>query len=325
MRLFPLLFSLLCLSGTLFADPTARIKEGNEPEPWLIGPLLTPSGHVIPNGHYNIEPYEFYTTNFGLYNKHWIAHDIPNNFTIANTQVVVQMGMPSDWDFTFTPSWSWNHIDGASHWVLNDLDFGFDYQLLYDKKERWWPAIKLQLRANAPLGRYQKLNPKYRRTDAGGAGSWFPGFGIVMSDRYWLGGYRFFVPRFSIEYTLSTPVHVKNFNVYGGGHHTRGKVYPGHNLSALFGFELSFTQRFAIAGDILYSHFNKTRFKGHKGATLGIPNPIGLPSIESLSFAPAIEYDWSANYGIIAGVWFSATGRNAPEFASAVIAVNIYH
>lgn len=322
-------FFFICLiaaSASVFADPAKKKnQEKKRPFPWLTGPLLTPSAHAIPWGHYNIEPYEFAMTNYGIYNANWHTQDIPNNFYNINTQIPIQIGLPAHFDIVFNPAWSWNHTNGASHWVLNDMGVAFDYQLLNDKEGKWWPAIKLNVAGNLPIGRYQKLHPKAKGTDAGGTGSWLPSVGIVMSHLYWWGGHYFFAPRFNVQYTIPTAVHVKNLNTYGGGHHTHGKVYPGQTLRLLFGFEIALSQRWAIAGDIQYQHVSKTRFKGHKGTSNGIPNLIGAPSSESVSIAPAIEYDWSAHYGIIAGVWFTVAGRNTTEFASGVVAINIYH
>lgn len=324
--------SLVSFSNTLYADTPnththathLKPKPEKEPIPWLVGPLLTPSGHTIPNGHFNIEPYEYVTTNYGVYDQHWHTHESRHNFYNLLSQISVQVGMPANLDFTFVPQWSWNHIDGASHWVLNDMPWGFDYQIVSDKPGKWWPAIKLQLRANFPFGKYQKLDPNDKGTDIGGTGSWLPGFGIVMSHLYWWGGHIFFAPRFNVQYTIPNAVHVKGLNAYGGGHHTHGTVYPGQQLQFLFGFEISLSQRWAIAGDIDYLHVSKTRFKGHKGKTKGVTNKIGLPSSEQLSIAPGIEYNWSAYVGIIAGAWFSVAGRNQLEFATAIVAVNIY-
>jgi hypothetical protein len=322
--LFPSVFSL---SSSLHAMEMAA-KEmkptKKEPEPWLTGPLLTPSGHVIPKGHWNIEPYEFIATNFGIYNHHWDTHGVPHNFYSVQTLIPLQYGLGAGFDFTITPAWSWNHIKGASHWVFNDMSYGFDYQILGDKKGAWWPAIKLALHGNLPFGRYQHLNPDRKGTDIGGSGSWAPGVGLTFSHLYWWGGHIFFGARMNLQYTFPTPVHVRDFNIYGGGHHCAGKAYPGQSLVGQFGFELTLSQRWALAGDVQYLHVNKTRFKGQKGSNHGVPNGVGFPSTDQWSVAPAIEYDWNAYVGIIAGVWFSVAARNSPEFATAVVAVNIY-
>jgi hypothetical protein len=48
------------------------------------------------------------------------------------------------------------------------------------------------------------------------------------------------------------------------------------------------------------------------------------PSNEQWSVAPAIEYNWSKNVGLIVGSWFSFAGRNSVRFISGVAALNIY-
>lgn len=326
-----LTFGLFAACSSAFADSlladnppsetTIEAKEEKEPIPWLTGPLLTPAAHVVPNGHYNIQPYLFTTTNYGVYDAQWDTQSIPNIYNIM-TQIVTQFGMPWDCDFTIIPSWSWNHTHGASHWVLNDLQFSLEHQLLYDQKGKWWPAIKLELAASIPIGRYRKLNPHAKATDIGGVGSWLPSVSIAMSRLFWWGGHFFFAPRLNVQYTIPNSVHVSDISIYGGGKHTRGKVYPGQIFQALFGFEFALSQNWAIANDISYTHINKSRFKGRRGNAL---NRVGLPSSEQFSLAPAIEYNWTENYGVIAGAWFSVAGRNIPTFASAVISVNVYH
>lgn len=302
--------------------PQPKVKQ---PEPWFTGPLLTPSGNVIPKGHWNLEPYEFVNANFGVYDHRWHTHSVKHNFYNVNTELPFQYGFAKRWDVAFTPQFSWNHIDGASHWVLNDLPFQFDYQLVTRKMGKWWPSIKLSAGLNFPLGRYQKLNPKSKFTDLGGSGSWSPFLALSHSHLFWWGGHIYFAPRLSFSYSFPTPVHVKGLNAYGGGHHTNGRAYPGQKFIGLFGFEISLSQRWVLANDFMYLHLNHTRFKGHKGKTAGVPNHVGYPSLDQWSMAPAIEYNFTPYVGIIGGVWFSLAARNSPEFANAVVAVNIYH
>ncbi|MBS0620687.1 MAG: hypothetical protein JSS61_04425 [Verrucomicrobia bacterium] len=323
---------LLLLSSLLQADepqvhelpPPPPKEDKMEYIPWLTGPLLTSGGHVIPNGHYNIEPYMYVTTNYGAFNSHWHSQSVPNFYNLL-WSISTNIGIPGNFDVAFTPQWSWNHTSGASNWDLVDMPIGLDYQILSDTPEDWWPAIKLQLKGNIPIGRYQKLHPNKLGTDIGGTGSFLPGIGLVFSNLYHIHKYHYLSMRYNVSYVVPTPVHVKNYNAYGGGHHTRGKVFPGAYLTCLVGMEYSLSQRWVLAMDIDYTHFNKTRFSGHKGKTNGVRNAIGSPSAESFSLAPAIEYNWNAYIGVIAGCWFTVAGRNTTDFASGVVAVNIYH
>jgi len=330
---FSLLSSLLFYALPCTALLTLDEEQPNNQEsspipsfelPWLTGPLLAPSGHVVPVGHINIEPYFNVNVSNGSYNEHWKAQSAENNFYNNLVQVPMQIGLMNRWDFVIVPQFSWNHIDGASHWVYNDLPLELEYQIYYDTPGTWPPAIKLSFRASAPLGKYQKLDPNDKGTDSGGSGSWNPGLGLTFSRLFHYTGVHFLAARLALSYTIPNSVHVKGFNTYGGGKHTNGTVYPGPSFFADIGLEYTLAQKWALALDIVYAHSNHTRFKGHKGKTDGVTNVIGGPSSEQFSLAPAIEYNWNANCGIIAGVWFSVAGRNTAEFINGIIAINIY-
>lgn len=314
---------LATLSHSLWADApklhhtSPPPPPASTPIPWLTGPLLAPSGHVIPKGHLNVEPYEYITTTYGVYDKKWNAHSTPKFYTLQ-TQLPIQYGFANRFDLQVVPNAYWKHTDGASHWDFGDMVAGIDYQLVNDKPGKWWPAVRLTATVNIPFGKYDKLKASKLGTDIGGIGTWEPTIAIVFSRLFTFSGPHFLATRFYFGYNPTVPVHVSGLNAYGGAKGTRGKVYPGNAYVGIIGLEYTLTQRWALAMDIDYTHLNKTRFTGKTLA------PVGAPSSEQLSFSPAIEYNWSAYVGAIAGCWFTAAGRNSPEFASAVIAVNIY-
>jgi hypothetical protein len=161
-------------------------------------------------------------------------------------------------------------------------------------------------------------------TDIGGLGNWSPRLGITLSHHYYLLGLHYIALRLSGNYNFSTDVHVKGFNAYGGGKGTRGRVDPGNLLVVFLGLEYSLTQDWALALDLDYTHSDKTTFHGKRGRAEGLPNSVGSPSSEQFNLAPAIEYNWSENVGIIAGAWFTVAGRNSTNFAIGVVAINIY-
>jgi len=298
--------------------------------PWLTGPLLTPSAHVVPVGHINIEPYLFANTTYGVYNSNWSSQSVPNFYTL-NPLVPIQIGIISRVDFSMTPQLSWNKTSisnpdhSASNWVANDLPISMGIQLLYDSEEHWWPAIKLNLQANVPIGRYNHLNPDKLGTNIGGAGNWFPGIQLMMSRLIHFTGLHYLAMRWGAGITVPTTVEVDEFNAYGGGFGTEGIVYPGITVNAILGLEYTLSQNWGLALDALYVHSERTRFSGTAGSTAGVLNSIGGPSSDQFSLAPAFEYNWSAQVGIIAGVWFTAAGRNASKFANGVVAVfNIF-
>lgn len=287
--------------------------------PWFTGPLLAPSGTVIPGNHYNIEPYIYVIANTAKYDHNWKPIKIETFWNIY-FQTSFQFGLTQWLDVQFNPSAFHNSTQGKSSWELADMPIDIDIQLYTHGKHvrDWITALKLVLREVVPLGPYQKLNPKKLGTDAGGEGSWQTGLGLVWGNTVYLGGLHFLSIRSSVLYTLPAPVHVKKFNVYGGGPGTRGTVYPAQNFIIDIGSELTLTKNWVFAMDMVGAWGGKTRFKGRTF----FPNTE--PPFAQFSLAPAIEYNWNNNLGIILGPWFTIAGRNALQFASVVFAFNYY-
>lgn len=118
---------------------------------------------------------------------------------------------------------------------------------------------------------------------------------------------------------------MKGFNTYGGARNTRGVVYPGNTFTADAAIQYNFTKQWAFACDLIYGHGNKNRFSGKRGTNRdGTKANMTAPSNEQWSLAPAIEYNFSQTLGLIAGPWFTFAGRNSAQFASGVIALNMY-
>jgi len=285
--------------------------------PWFTGPLLTPSGHVIPVGYINVEPYLFVNVNTGVYNRHWHAIKTPKFYNI-NFQLPIQIGVTKWMDVAIVPQASYNRTKHAHDSVINDLPTNLDFQIIADTAENRRPGIKFYIQEIWPIGKYQKLSPHKLGTDIGGSGSFITNVGFVITRTYHLNCEHYLALRFNTYYSIPSSVHVRGLNAYGGAHDTHGTVHPGRSWNVLFGLEYSMTQNWALAFDAYTYWKDKTRFNGHSSA------PVGGPSSVQVSLAPAIEYNWSSSLGIIAGSWFSIAGRNSPRFASGVIALNYF-
>lgn len=301
-----------------------KAPEGSVPFPWFTGPLLAPSAQTVPPGRYNIEPYIYAQAFTGHYNNDRKAVETPTLWNISS-QTLLEFGILSWLDFESYPTFSYNYNHGAAKWVVQDFPVIFNIQLyrhIPEKSTEWATAVKLSLQEMLPLGKYQNLDPKKRNTDWGGEGSWQTNILLEWGNLFYLGRGHFFQTRFLVEYTLPTPVHVKGFNNYGGGYGTRGTVYPGQRLAFDFAFELTLTQNWVLAMDVVGAWtLAHQRFKG-KNPAGNFPMTSGSKS--QFSLAPAIEYNWSSHWGLIAGAWFTFAGRNSQQFSSAVVALNYY-
>ena len=322
---------LICLPLLVHARKVLRgTPEQASEGPWFTGPLLTGSGHVVPVGHANYEPYLFWAHLPGQYNKHWHFVKTPPTFHSLLTAATMQFGILPATEFDIAPAFVYNYHGGQHMWRVADFPIALNFQLLMDEPDTWWPAIKLRLATIIPIGKYDRLKPRKLFTDAGGAGDWSPDIGLVFQKTYHFEGYHYLSWRMSIDFFPTAPIPVHGLSTWGGvpSSHgikgTRGTVYPGFFFSPLLGFEYSLTHNWVLALDIEYDYVARTRFSGHspKGT-----KPVA-PAAERFSLAPAIEYNFNAHIGIITGPWFSIAGRNNNEtdpFFMWVFAVNIYH
>lgn len=314
-------FLLLSLTGypLLHAAGTPEVPAGSL-SPWLTGSLLAPAGEVVQKGHYSIQSYFQFNTLTGVYDRNWHYTSKPNffNFTLL-TQLIV--GVTKWIDFEAILQMQSNSTQGQSSTLFGDLPLSLGFQLLATDKFKWFPGIKLALTETFPTGKYQKLNPHKKDTDVSGAGSFATAADLIFYKVYHLTGLHFLSTTASFGYTYYAPVHVRGFNFYEGGPGCAGKVYPGNSWGVDLSFEFTFDKNWAIALDNVYTSFDKDRFRGSPGITplLSTPGVVGRPSSATLSFAPALEYNFNQHWGVIAGAWFSAIGRNSAVFRNAIL------
>ncbi len=308
------------------ADLPIRVDEPAKAElvPWFTGPLIAPTGIVIPIGNYLIEPLLTLGAITGTYNSHWKPVSKPNLFNTI-LQIETTIGLTQFMDIEIIPEILYNSSRGQSTTLFGDLPLTLDFQLVGYDKSKWFPAIKLAITETFPTGKYQKLNAHKNNTDSSGLGSFSTAPSIVFYKIYQVAKEHFLSVTASFQYTYYAPVHVKGLSVYNGNNQTRGKIYPGNLSTAIVSFEYSLTQNWVLSLDNVYNHENKDRFKGNRGNEKKHKfRNVGRPSSEQLSFAPAIEYNFNDHLGLIAGVWFTAVGRNAQKFRDGIVGLYYY-
>ncbi len=287
--------------------------------PWFTGPLLAPSAANVPRGHVNFEPYIFARADSGHYDNDWKSVKEPTSWTNF-FQPSVQMGVNNILEIDLIPTLFYNYNHGTSKWVYGDMLLAFAFQLFLTKRPvtEWNTALRLEVWGTIPFGQYQRLDPKKKGTDIGGQGSWRPGATLNWGNLFYLGGGHFATWRLDFIYTCSTPVRVHGLSTFGGEERTVGTVYTPHHFIIDTAVEISVTQNWVLVMEAVGDWKSKRRFKGI--TTAPVKEPAGIV----YSLAPALEYNWNANIGLIFGAWFSVSGKNSPQFASAVIAFNYF-
>lgn len=279
--------------------------------PWYTGPLLTPGASVLPPGYFVVQPYCFFVNNYAHYDKHGKSHRVPHLEQIKPSMSPFQFGITQWMDSTISFGAVHNHLKGQSYMNWSDTSVGVGFGLM--KQTPYRPAIKFVISESFPTGNYRKFNPKTAAVESTGSGSYQTTFSLNVAKVVWWLTLHPMNFRTSINYTVNSNVAVKGINTYGGDTKTHGTVKGGNTFAFDIGYEYSFTQRWVAALDIVYNYSSKNTFSGHTTA------PVGGPFNDQLSFTPAIEYNPSANGGIIAGVQFTAWGRNSSDFVAGII------
>lgn len=318
--------ALLLFSTCLFADKVITPKHQLEVEnPWYTGPLLAPSAVTVPVGHANFEPYIYIIANTGSYDAH--GKVVKTDTSWANSfQPVVQVGLTKWMDIQFLPSLVYNYTQHQAQWLFYDFPITIDFQLTSPSyMGDWTPYIKLSLTEIFPTGKYRHLNPKKKGVDISGTGSFRTSAGLVIGEMFHLKGVHFLIARVLFLYEIPAPVQLEGFNAYGGGYGTNARFFPAQNWQTDLGVELTLTKNWVLACDFVGSWAVKPHFSGDPGRTaVGTSAALGTGPSAQYALAPAIEYNWSENLGIIGGSWFTVAGHNAPRFWSAVVAFNYY-
>ncbi|ARG96210.1 hypothetical protein [Legionella micdadei] len=280
--------------------------------PWWTGPLLAPAGKTIPAGHFNFEPYGFYTT----YPAHFKNIEIVPILTAGLTDFLdLQTALPYDY--------SWVDHQHASE--IADYSLALGIQLLRQKEKSWVPDLRVTIQEIFPTGRFENLDPRKLGTEQTGIGSYITSFGFNFQKLWELRNQHYLRGRLSLVAAFPGSSSVHGINAFGGTDLTEGSVHPGNIYSADLAFEYSLTQHWAPVFEVLYVHSSNTGFSGNPGFTPGgTLASIGGAGGDSVSLAPALEFNFTSSLGIIGGIWFSVTGPHASKFTTGAIAVNYF-
>lgn len=292
--------------------------------PWWTGPLLAPAGHTIPAGHINLETYQFITQVIGIYNSYGKVTYTPDNKSYV-TNPLFSYGLSDKFDLQLSLPYSYNRNNGAHAEGLSDNGATLGYQLLEQKDSRWRPDLRVTLQEIFPTGRYDNLNPAKKGTDGTGFGCYQTALSLNFQQLAHFSGVHYLRTRLSLSYFYAYPTFIEGVSSYGGNIDTHGSINPGNMASIDLAGEFSITQHWVAVMEAFASRRQASHFSGFTGFDAGgMPLTIGNALSKEMTLAPAIEYNFSPNVGIIAGKWFTIRGKQTAKFSSAVIALNAY-
>jgi hypothetical protein len=136
--------------------------------------------------------------------------------------------------------------------------------------------------------------------------------------------------RFNVSQGFSNNVNVQDVSVYGTGAGFRGHAKPGGPSFADAAWEYSLTRSWVLALDVTYRHAGNTRVIGYNiPDTNSVQNPPSISlnsgSSDAIGLAPAIEYNWKPNLGVLLGTRVIPASHNTNATITPAVAINFVH
>ncbi len=286
----------------------------------FTGPLVSASP-PLPKGLWNIEPYLIQSNTIGYYDgdghrqgadrqRAWrlavpMMYGVTDRLSLGATVNAVQGSSPG----------------GGSGLALGDTTLSALY-LLADSGGAHTPKLTAAIRQNLDTGQHDRLDQR-RTSLATGSGARTTALALY-GQAYFLD--RTLRGRVNLSGRLPhSGVRVQGRSAYGTDAGFVGKADLGSAFETTLGLEYSLGSHWALAMDFVYETERGATVTGQITDAAG--NAVDLhrhdPSSWRASLAPAVEYHWNDNVGVIFGAFKSVAGHHAGDVFMPQVAVNV--
>ncbi len=242
-------------------------------------------------------------------------------FSTGEALLVIKYGITNRLTVQALPSLSrsWNSQSHSSGAGVGDLPLELEYRLTDGNYHNGLPSLTFDLGVTLPTGEYDQLS---RSLNGVGQGAYLLKEGVVLQSLFDTPGNHLVRIRvYAATYEpLSRPA-VNNVSVYGTGQGFTGLVHPGISGEVGIGAGWALDRNWVFAIDLVQNLARGYRLEGVDGGGNSVET-TGLNQ-SSTALAPAIEYNWSGNAGLVAGVEFTAAGHNTASYVAPQVAVAI--
>jgi len=280
---------------------------------WWTGPMLAPNATTLPRGHFLIEPYLYDVVG---------AHS--NGF---GSLTYVNYGLVDKLTVGLIPTAGFNQVSNgpsSSGVGMGDLTIQAQYRLTKFHEGSWVPTSSVTVQEALPTGKYDRLGN--RPSDGLGSGAYTTTLALYTQTYFWLPNRRILRMRFNASQSFSRSVNVEDVSVYGTDAGFRGQAKPGSSSYVDASWEYSVTRRWVLALDATYRHTWNTRTSGYN---ISDPKPDSIQlnsgSTDAFGFAPAIEYSWKPNLGVLLGTRVIPASHNTNATVTPAVAINFVH
>jgi len=292
---------------------------------WWTGPMLAPSAATLPQGHFVIEPYLYDVITVGQYDYDGVRRKAPESNGFGSL-TYINYGLVNRFTVGVIPTFGYNRVSegpSSSGVELGDVTVQGQFRLTQFHEGSWIPTISFAAQETLPSGRYDRLGD--RPSNGLGAGAYTTTLALYSQTYFWLPNKRILRMRLNVSQSFPSEANVDGVSVYGTGTEFRGHAKPGETSYVDASWEYSLTRSWVLALDAPYRYQRNTRVSGYD-----MPDPVNTRRVhantgysDAIGFAPAVEYSWKSNIGVLLGTRIIAAGRNTAATVSPAIAINI--
>jgi hypothetical protein len=313
--------------------PSADVRDARQSldDAWWTGPMLANTPATAVPGHMLVETYVYDVATDGRFDRDGARRGAPyaNGF---GTQTYLVYGVADRTALGLIPTAGFDTARGAPSSAglgAGDISLLAQYQLTQFHLGSWLPTTAVNVEETFPTGKYDRLGD--RPNDGIGSGAYTTTLSLYSQTYFWLPNGRILRTRFDVSQSLASAVNLAGVSVYGTPAGFRGGARPGSSLFVDSSWEISLTRSWVLATDLIFRHTANTRVSGDDTADpLGLPGPpaalrMSTGASDSWGLAPAVEYSWRPDLGVLLGARFLVAGRNTPATISPAVAINYVH
>jgi len=325
-RTLAVLAILSGLGGTEGASAQAPTDRQSLDDAWWTGPMLAPSAATLPKGHFLIEPYLYDVIVVGRFDGNGSRRNAARSNGLGSL-TYINYGLVDRFTVGVIPTVGYNRMsEGPSSGGvgMGDVTVQGQYRLTKFHEGNWIPTTSFAVQETFPSGKYDHLGD--RPSDGLGSGAYTTTLAFYAQTYFWLPNRRILRMRMNVSESISSSVSVAGVSVYGTEAGFRGHASPGSTTFVDASWEYSLTRSWVLALDATYRHQRNTHVTENNTVDVEAQSPdilrLDTGATDAVGFAPAIEYSWKPNLGVLLGVRVIAAGRNAAATITPAVAIN---
>jgi hypothetical protein len=277
--------------------------------------MLAPSAGTLPRGHVLVEPYLYDVIEYGQYDRKGAMQAASHSNTFGSLSYIIY-GLADRISVGIIPTFGYTSSNGglsSSGVRVGDIALLAQYRLAQYQGGSWIPTTSVSIQQSLPTGAYDRLGK--RASNGFGSGAYTTTLSLYTQTYFWVNR-RILRLRLNVSQAFSSTAKIDGVSVYGTSSTFHGYARPGNAFTLDLAQEYSITRHWVVAIDEVYHHSASTRVVGTAGT-------VDFGASGGYYLAPALEYNWTGNAGVLIGVRTVPAAFNSSATVTPAIAINM--